>query len=171
MIEQLKRVFKHRWTDDTARTIPPAMVERLMHKVAASETRHSGEIRICIEAGLPNSYLLRDEPTRTLTRQRAVMQFGKLRVWDTEHNNGVLIYLLLAEHAIELVADRGLNQYVSAVEWHATVTRLGASMRAGRIEEGLNQALEDVSEQLIRHFPVQPGEANVNELPDRPSLS
>ena len=76
--------------------------------MAASERRHSGEIRVCVEAGLPLSYLWRG----ATARERAVTMFGKLRVWDTEHNNGVLIYLLLAEHRIEIVADRGLNRHV-----------------------------------------------------------
>ena len=88
-----------------ARTRPPTAVERLRERVAASERRHSGEIRICVEAGLPLSYLWRG----LSARDRAITMFGKLRVWDTEHNNGVLIYLLLAEHAIEIVADRGLE--------------------------------------------------------------
>ena len=78
-------------------------MERLARRVAASEQRHSGEVRIYVEAGLPLSYLWRD----ATPRERAVAMFGKLRVWDTEQNNGVLIYLLLAEHAIEIVADRG----------------------------------------------------------------
>ncbi len=79
--------------------------------MAASEQRHTGEIRICVEAGLPLSYLWRDAPARA---SAPVMLFGKLRVWDTEHNNGVLIYLLLADHAIEIVADRGIDARVGA---------------------------------------------------------
>ena len=86
--------------------------------MAASESRHSGEMRICVEAGLPTSYLWRHfwhkTPMRAVMRERAVMMFSKLRIWDTENNNGVLIYLLLAERDIELVADRGINQYVSS---------------------------------------------------------
>ena len=93
---------------------PPATsaLARLQARVAASEATHSGEIRLCIEAGLPLSYLRR----RATARERAVAMFGKLRVWDTAHNNGVLIYLLLAEHAIEIVADRGLSARVDAAE-------------------------------------------------------
>jgi uncharacterized membrane protein len=138
--------------------------------VAASEQRHSGEIRICVEAGLPNSYLMRQAPIRTITRQRAIAQFGKLRVWDTAHNNGVLIYLLLAERAIELVADRGLNQHVSPEAWQAMVQRLGATLREGRFEDGLTQALEEVSAVLVEHFEQVPGALRANELPDRPVL-
>jgi uncharacterized membrane protein len=101
---RLARILKHRWLDETdvARALDAAALTRLEQHVATSETRHSGEIRLCVEAGLPLSYLWRN----ATARQRAVTMFGKLRVWDTEHNNGVLIYLLLAEHAIEIVADR-----------------------------------------------------------------
>src|SRR5439155_17490452 len=88
-------------------------LQRAQQRVAASETGHSGEIRVCVEAGLPWSYLRR----HATPRERAVAMFGKLRVWDTEHNNGVLIYLLLAEHAIEIVADRGLSRHVAAAQW------------------------------------------------------
>jgi uncharacterized membrane protein len=87
--------------------------------VAASESRHSGQIRICVEAGLPLQLFVATlcvggAPLRQVIRQRAVTMFGKLRVWDTERNNGVLVYLLLADHAIELVADRGLNAFVKS---------------------------------------------------------
>lgn len=168
MLAKLKRMFKHRWLDaaDTRRAIPPELVQRLAARVAASERRHSGEVRIYVEAGLPLSYLWRD----AAPRERAVAMFGKLRVWDTEHNNGVLIYLLLAEHAIEIVADRGLAQQVPDAEWLAIVQRMGAAFREGRFEDGLTQALEEVSALLVQHFPSEPGEANPNELPDAPVL-
>ncbi|MDP3172207.1 MAG: TPM domain-containing protein, partial [Polaromonas sp.] len=118
----LTRTLKHLWldADDTRRAIPAAMLDRLQRRVAASEQRHSGEIRICVEAGLPLSYLWRGASAR----ERAVTMFGKLRVWDTEHNNGVLIYLLLADHAIEIVADRGLARHVDAAQWQAMVVHM-----------------------------------------------
>jgi uncharacterized membrane protein len=96
--------------------------------------------------------------------------FGKLGVWDTERNNGVLIYLLLAEHAIELVADRGLARQVPQDEWQQIVGRMGGAFRAGRYEEGLAQAVDEVTALLERHFPLRAGEANPNELPDPPVL-
>ncbi len=166
MLNKLKRILKHRWLDegDANRAVPPAMVERLMRRVAASEKRHSGEVRICVEAGLPLSYLWRGAKAR----ERAITLFGKLRVWDTEQNNGVLIYLLLADHAIELVADRGLNQRVSDAEWSRMVQNLSAAIREGRYEDGLTQALEEVSAVLVRHFPLASGQGNPNELPNRP---
>ena len=132
--------------------------------MTASERRHSGEIRICVEAGLPLSYLWRGADAR----ERAVALFGKLRVWDTEHNNGVLIYLLLAEHAIEIVADRGINARVDDAEWAAMAQRMGAAFREGRFEDGLTQALEEISAVLVEHFPLAEGELDVNELPDEP---
>jgi uncharacterized membrane protein len=96
------------------------------------------------------------------------MLFGKLRVWDTEHNNGVLVYLLLAEHAIEIVADRGIDRHVDAQAWRAMAQRMGAAFREGRFEDGLTQALEEVSALQMAHFPRAEGELDVNELPDAP---
>ncbi len=164
----IKRLFRHRWLDedDTRKAIPPDMTRRLAERVAASEKRHSGEIRICVEAGLPTSYLWRG----ATARERAVTQFGKLRVWDTEHNNGVLIYLLLAERAIEIVADRGIDRHVSAQEWQAMVARMSEAFREGQFEDGLTQALGEVSALLVQHFPLGAGEADRNELPDEPVL-
>ncbi len=174
MFKSIITLFKHRWMDasDSRKAIPHDMAKRLMQRVAASEQRHSGEIRICVEAGLPMSYVWRHvwrkTPLRAVVRERAVMMFGKLRVWDTKHNNGVLIYLLLAEHAIELVADRGINQCVSQAEWHSMVQRLSKNLHAHRFEDGLTQALEEVSALLVQHFPQQAGEVDHNELPDSP---
>ncbi len=177
MWQRLLTTFKQRWMDesDTRRVIAPDMLERLARRVAASEKRHNGEIRIYVEAGLPTSYLWRhlwnNTDMQTLAHERAVMLFGRLRVWDTQHNNGVLIYLLLAEHNIELVADRGLNAVVSQADWHAMVGRMGSAFAAGRFEEGLTQALEEVSAPLVQYFPLQPGSKNPNELPDAPDLA
>ena len=165
---RLQRLLRHRWLDeaDTRKAIPPALLHRLKQRVAASENRHSGEIRICVEAGLPSSYIWRD----AAPRERAVAMFAKLGVWDTDHNNGVLIYLLLAERAIEVVADRGLSKRVAPAQWQAMVARMGAAFREGRFEDGLTQALEEVSALLVQHFPLAPGESNSNELPDEPVL-
>jgi uncharacterized membrane protein len=166
LIAKLKRIWRHRWTDQASvrRALPPEALGRLARRVAASERRHSGEVRICVEAGLPMSYLWRD----ATARERAIMMFGKLRVWDTAHNNGVLIYLLLAEHAIEIVADRGIDAHVSREEWAAMAQRMAAAFREGRFEDGLTLALEEVSALLVAHFPLAEGEADRNELPDAP---
>ena len=178
MINKVKTIIRHLWldADDTRSAIPPDMLKRLTQRVVASERRHSGEVRVCVEASLPASYVWRldsNNPIRALSRQRAVMMFGKLRVWDTEHNNGVLIYLLLAEHAIEIVADRGLTQHVSTSQWEEMVSHMSAAFKAGKYEEGLTEALGEISAVLMQHFAISgaPGAAvNTNELPDNPLL-
>lgn len=175
-IVQLKTMLKHLWLDasDAQRAIAPEMLERLTRRVAVSESRHTGQLKICVEAALPMSYLWRLAGNTTLSnlmRQRAVMLFSKLRVWDTEHNNGVLIYLQLAERAIEIVADRGLTRHVQEQDWQAMTLRMSTAFSAGRFEDGLNQALDEVSSLLVAHFPesVQTvGGAQRDNLPDEP---
>ncbi len=165
---KLSRLLKHRWLDETdaRRALGPEALARLHARVQTSEAGHSGEIRISVEAGLPLSYLWRD----LTARDRAVTLFGKLRVWDTEHNNGVLIYLLLAERAIEIVADRGLARHVPPAQWEALIAGMREAFRAGRFEEGLAQAVDAVDALLRRHFPLRRGQANPNELPDAADL-
>ena len=167
-MNRFMRILKHRWLDerDLARALDDATLARIEARVAASEKRHSGEIRVCAEAGLPLSYLWRG----ATARERAVTMFGKLRVWDTAHNNGVLIYLLLAEHRIEIVADRGLNERVSPSQWQEVTDRMRAAFRQGQFEAGLNDAIDAVDALLAQHFPLAPGQANPNELSDRPHL-
>ncbi|QIM53531.1 TPM domain-containing protein [Hydrogenophaga crocea] len=165
------RLFRHRWMDpgDSRRAVPDDMAERLAARVRASEARHTGEVRLLVEAGLPTSYVLRvhnDAALAAVVRERALAWFGRLRLWDTEHNNGVLIYLLLAENAIEFVADRGLARHVPPSAWQAIVDRLGTRLRAGEVEDGLTQALEEVSALLVMHCPAGPGVPAHNELPD-----
>jgi uncharacterized membrane protein len=166
LLSRLGRIWRHRWSDDTQvrRLLTPELLERVTRRVAASEGRHTGQIRICIEGGLPASYLWRDAKPR----ERAITLFGKLRVWDTEHNNGVLIYLLLAEHAIEIVADRGIDGKVPDDDWRALARNMGTAFREGRFEDGLTLALEEVSALLVAHFPRDPGAPARNELPDAP---
>ena len=169
-------LLKHLWLDaaDTRRAIPPDMVQRLAERVAASEQRHTGQIRICVESSLPASYLWRLNRETTLgelIRQRALTMFGKLRVWDTEHNNGVLIYVLLAEHAIEIIADRGLMQPVEATHWQSVVAHMTDAFQKNRYEDGLTQALEETSGVLVENFPRTDASLPYpNELPDTPLL-
>jgi uncharacterized membrane protein len=167
-MKRLLRIFKHRWLDeaDARRALGAPALKQLQERVAASERQHSGEIRLCIQASLPLSYLWRD----ATARERAVALFGKMRVWDTEHNNGVLIYLLLAEHAIEIVADRGLNAHVSHDDWAGVVAGMRDAFRARRYEEGLNAAIDAVDAVLARHFAVDAAAVNPNELPDAPHV-
>jgi uncharacterized membrane protein len=163
-MSRLTRILRHRWHDETdaRRALGPAALARLKDRVAASETRHSGEIRVCVEAGLPLSYLWRSASAR----QRAVTLFGKQRVWDTEHNNGVLIYLLLAERAIEIVADRGLRRHVPQAQWDALLAGMRGAFQQRRFEAGLAEAVDAVGLLMEQHFPLAPGQTNPNELPD-----
>ncbi len=160
------RILRHRWLDETdaRRALDDAALDRLAASVQHSERQHSGEIRLCVEAGLPLSYLWR----KATARERAVAIFGKLRVWDTEHNNGVLIYLLLAEHAIEIVADRGLARHVPDAQWQQLTSGMAAAFKAGRFEDGLVDAIAAVDGLLRQHFALADGEDNPNELPDQP---
>ncbi len=165
---QLLRLFKHRWWDerDAARALGSEALQRLEARVAASEARHGGEIRLCVEASLPLSYLWRDAPPR----ERALALFGKLRVWDTEANNGVLIYLLLAERDIEIVADRGLARQVPQAHWDKLLAHMREHFRAGRWEQGLAQAVDEVDALLAQHFPLAQGSTKTDELPNRVEL-
>jgi uncharacterized membrane protein len=162
------RILRHRWLDerDARRAFGAPGLARIQALVHASEQTHSGEIRVCVEAGLPLSYLWR----RASPRERAVALFGKLGVWNTEANNGVLIYLLLAEHAIEIVADRGLAARVPQHRWNELLQGMRTEFRAGHFEAGLAQAIGAVGEELQRHFPLAPDQTNPNELPDTPDL-
>jgi uncharacterized membrane protein len=165
-MNKLLRLLKHRWFDerDAERALGAAGLRRITKRVVASELRHSGEIRVCVEAGLPLNYVWRN----ATARDRAVAMFGELRVWDTEHNNGVLIYLLLAEHRIEIVADRGLNRHVDAHQWQYILGTMRTAFQNGQFEAGLNQAIDAVDALLVRHFALAEGQVNPNELPDVP---
>jgi len=162
------RLLKHRMLEesDARRMLNKDALARIEKRVAESEQRQSGEIRVVVEAGLPISYLRRG----ATPRDRAVAVFGKLGVWDTERNNGVLIYLLLAEHAIEIVADRGLNRRVDAAEWAQIAASMQGAFQNGDFEGGLLRAVDAVDALLVRHFARQAGDGDVNELPDAPLI-
>lgn len=161
-----RRLLRHRWMDETdaRRALGDAAQARVAQRIAQSESAHSGEIRVLVEAGLPLSYLWH----RRSARDRALTLFGKTGVWDTAANNGVLIYVLLADHAIEIVADRGVAAVVPPGHWDAVVQGMGEAFRAGRFEEGVLAAVDAVDAVLRAHFPLGPGESNPNELPDPP---
>jgi uncharacterized membrane protein len=162
----LLRILKHRALDetDTRRALDAQALARIGARVTESERHHSGEIRVCVEAGLPLSYLWRG----AAARERALTMFGKLRVWDTEHNNGVLIYLLLAERRIEIVADRGLDAKVPPAHWQHLLDGMAQAFRAGQFEAGLLAAVDAVDRLLCDHFPLPAGTTRANELPDAP---
>lgn len=162
------RLWRHAWCDeaDARRLLPADAQQRLADHVRLSEARHGGEIRVCVEASLP----LGDVWRGVQARERALEAFAQLRVWDTERNNGVLIYLLLADHAIEIVADRGLRHAVPAAEWQRIVQVLGEALSAAHPEEGLHQAIDAVSALLDQHYPADPQWPAANELPDAPVM-
>lgn len=167
-MKRWQRILRHRWLDerDAWRALGGPALQRLEDRIAAAEQRHSGEIRLCIEAGLPLSYLWRG----ATPRERALAMFAKLNVWDTAHNNGVLIYVLLAEHAIELVVDRGLAEQVDGATWADLVAQMREDFRGGAYEAGLVRAIDTVDALLLQHFPLAAGQPNPDELPNRPHL-
>ena len=109
---------------------------------------------------------MRDAPAR----QRATMVFAKLRVWDTEANNGVLLYVDLADHAIEIVADRGIARHVPRHEWEAICNVVREHFRRGAFEAGVLAGVQAIGTLLARHFPLAPGAVNPNELSDKPAV-
>lgn len=127
-----------------------------------SETRHSGQIRVTVEANLSLISLLRG----VTSRSRAQELFTQLRVWDTEQNNGVLIYLLLAEHRVEIVADRGFQTIVTPPMWQGICEHIQQGLRQGDFEVAVCTGIRDMDALLASHFPLT--EARSNELPDRP---
>ena len=162
------RILRHRQLDrrDIPRLLGSGALQRLHRRITDSERHHQGEIRLSIEAGLPWRYLRHDVSARA----RAITLFGKLGIWDTEHNNGVLIYLLLADRAIEIVADRGLSQHIRPEQWRDLTQRMSEQFRQGAFEAGLNLALDQVTAWLSEFFPSTPGLAPRNELPNTPDL-
>lgn len=148
------------------RWLPTSFAQALENEIAQSEKKHSGEIRIVIEGGLPWGYLVHG----ISTRERALTVFGKLRMWDTQNRNGVLIYLNIADKEIDIVADRGLNDKVSAEKWREIINELTLSIINKNFKNGVNLALVAVNNLLVEHFalphPTHPTHANHNELND-----
>lgn len=162
----IRRIFRHlflpHWSIGLA--FPKRVLQAIEHAIASSEKRHDAELRFAVEAGLPLAVLLRGQTAR----QRAVEVFSQLRVWDTEHNSGVLVYVQLIDRKVEILADRGIDALVPQVEWDAICRRIEQRYRKGEFEQGTLDAIEEISMRLARHFP--PREANPNELPNRPVI-
>ena len=167
-MNKLLRILKHWWLDesDVRRALDAAALGRIEQRVAASEQLHSGEIRVCVEAGLPLGYLWRNAAVRS----RAMALFGELRVWDTEHNNGVLVYLMFAERRIEIVADRGIARRVAQETWQAISDGLAQALQSGHHERGLLGAVDQIDALLKDHFALAPEANNPNELSNRPQV-
>ena len=158
-----RHLFQTRW--GLRRRFPPSLLSRVEGAVQAAERHHAGEIRIALEGDLD----LYDLLTGKTPRQRAVEVFAQLGVWDTAHNNGVLIYVLLADRDVEIVSDRGFNGRVQPAEWEAVCRAMESEFARGRWEPGLLAGIEAVSRLMVTHFPAQGG-SDRNELPDRPRL-
>lgn len=162
----LNRLWRHLWAGEreARRLFPPAALARIGEVVALSETRHRGELRVVIQGGLGWSAWRAVPPSREL----ALLHFAHSRVWDTAENSGVLIYLLMAEHKLEILADRGIHARVPQAEWDAIAQAATRRFAQGDYVEGLVAAEEAITGLLARHFPAS-GE-NPNELPDAPIL-
>ncbi len=160
----LVRVLRHLIDVHSARRrFPDAALDTIQKEIAAGEALHRGQVCVAIESALSPGELLRGRGAR----ERAHEVFAHLRVWDTEHNSGVLIYLLLADRAIEIVADRGIAARVGESEWQAICAQLRERFLAGEFVPGMVAAVHAVSAILARHFPAD-GKPAANELPDRP---
>ena len=145
------------------RRFPTATLDAIQQAIADSEHRHLGEICFAIEGGLPIGALLSHRGARA----RAQAAFARLGVWNTEHNSGVLVYVLFAERAIEIVADRGISAKVGESEWRAICELMQRDFAAGEYEKGALAGVAAITDVLVRCFPAN-GERKQDELSDRP---
>jgi uncharacterized membrane protein len=155
-----KHLLEHRWR--VRRIFPPKVLVAIERAVKAGEATHSGQVRFVVEGALDGAPLFKNQSAR----DRALDIFSHLRIWDTAHNNGVLIYLLLADRQVEIVADRGIDAKVGREGWRKICADMERDFKAGNFEAGVIKGIEAVSRQLAAHFPKHgPGK---NELPDAP---
>jgi uncharacterized membrane protein len=160
------RILRHLFTDHMAarRAFPAPVLQAITTAIGRGELRHDGELRFVIEASLPWKHLLRHPSAYG----RALELFSQFRVWDTEHNSGVLIYVLLADRHVEIVADRGIHARVEDGTWETICARMQQAFAAGQFEAGAVAGIDAISEVLAAHFPRVAGKAN--ELPDEPVM-
>ena len=158
------RILKHLFAPSAKRLFPAESLERIAAAIGASERRHAGEICFAVESALPWQATLRGVDARA----QAAAAFSSLRVWDTAANNGVLLYLLLADHRIEIVADRGLTGLVSAEQWRGVCQLMEERLKAGEAEAAVLRGIEAVSELLATHHPQLRGAVDEDELPNQP---
>jgi uncharacterized membrane protein len=167
---QLGRLIRHaaatHWR--TRMMFPRATLDAIEQAIARAERTHAGEIRFAIETALPPLHVLNGMAPRA----RAHDVFAALRVWDTAQNNGVLIYVQLADRVVEIVADRGFEGRIGPPEWQAVCRLMEEEFRAGRFEAGSIAGVDAVGSLLRRHFPASadPLAQSTNQLPDRPTL-
>jgi uncharacterized membrane protein YgcG len=160
----IKRIGKHLIANRSRvrRAFPAPVLAHIEQAIKASEATHAGQIRFVVEGALDGAPLLRNQAPRA----RAIDVFSHLRMWDTAHNNGVLIYLLLADRDVEILADRGIDALVSASEWQTICSMMEAEFGKGNFEAGVIKGIAAVTRQLAKHFPKRG--ASRNELPDAP---
>jgi uncharacterized membrane protein YgcG len=155
-----KHLLAHQW--QARRIFPPQVLAAIEQAIKAGEATHSGQVRFVVEGALDGLPLFRDQPAR----ERALDLFAQLRIWDTAHNNGVLIYLLLADRVVEIVADRGIDAHVGAAGWDEICRAMEVDFKAGNFAGGVIKGIDAVSRQLAANFPKQG--VGPNELPDAP---
>ncbi len=162
----LQRWTRHLLTPDWSvrRAFPRATMTAIAEAIRATESVHGGEIRFAVEAALEPWELMRG----MTPRERAIDVFSELRVWDTQHNNGVLIYVLLADHAVEIVADRGIHAHEGTDTWSAICRQIEAAFGRADYRSGALLGVEAVARALKKHFPQRGG--HPNELPDEPAV-
>lgn len=161
---KLARLFEHLLTPPwlALRRFPASLRDEIAVAVAASERHHRGELRIAIEGPLSFGDLWGD----VSPRERALKLFAKLRVWDTEENSGILIYLQLVDRDVEILADRGIAAKVPPATWETLCHALEAAMRSGDCRAGVLAAIDQVTRLLAEHFPAR--DVNPNELSNAP---
>ncbi|MBI5264554.1 MAG: TPM domain-containing protein [Bradyrhizobium sp.] len=155
-----RHLLEHRWRVN--QLFPARVLANIEQAIKQGEATHTGEVRFVVEGALDGAPLFRNQSARS----RALDVFSQLRIWDTEHNNGVLIYLLLADHDVEIVADRGIHARVGTEGWEKICREMEAEFRSGQFERGVIKGIEAVSRELATHFP--PRGPDHNELPDKP---
>ena len=160
-----RRFLRHLATDhgSARRAFPASALSRIEAAIAEGERTHRGQVCVAVEASLPLARVLKG----VAPRARSLEVFGALNVWDTEENCGVLVYLLLADRDVEIVADRGIHAKVGGEAWVAICREMEAAFRKGQFEEGVVAGVGKINALLAEHFP-RTGVAGTNELPDRP---
>jgi uncharacterized membrane protein len=166
MVKKIKRWFLHAFTPPWRQRVlfSKTTLKAIETAIQQSETTHSGELRFAIENALTASQVWHG----LSSYQRALELFAKLHVWDTEENSGVLIYLLLAERTVHIIADRGINKRVTQAEWDDIVRAMQSEFRSGNFERGSVLGIEQITALLASHFPATAD--NPNELPDAPII-